>query len=229
MMCARTIDSYPQKLARAARLSLVDMSCGGAVTSHLYHGGQLFQGPQVRVVGPATRLVTITVGGNDIGYIGDLSMLASRRSPGVYGWLVRHLWVGPKAWADRDFARLDRELGEVFGAIRRRSPAARIVVATYPTILPPAGTCALLSISAAEAQAMRRVGDRLAAVTAAAARRARAAVVDMYGLAAAHHACSAEPWVSGWTNGGIAPFHPTQAGTTATADAIRRAIAHQQL
>ena len=36
-------------------------------------GGQLMLGPQLDALGRSTKLVTITSGGNDVGYIGDLN------------------------------------------------------------------------------------------------------------------------------------------------------------
>ena len=225
LLCARSINGYPPRLARQLRLSLVDMSCGGAVTAHLLNGGQFFQGPQIRTIGRSTSLVTITAGGNDVGYVGDLSMLAARNSDTVFGWGVRHLWSGPKTMAARDFPGLERTLVAVIAAVRERAPNARIVLATYPTILPPDGTCAVLNLSQPEASLMRAVGDRLAETTRGAARRAGALLVDMHALGRGHDACSAAPWTRGWTNGGVAPFHPTLLGAQATADAIARALA----
>ena len=224
LLCARSVGGYPQRLARELKLPIVDMSCGGAVTAHLLHGGQFFQGPQVRVVGKSTRLVTITVGGNDVGYVGDLSMLASRNTDSIFGRMARLFWSGPKPMEQRGFEKLQVELQQTIRNIRLRAPTAQIVVATYPTILPPAGTCERLSLSASEAQSMRKVGDRLAQVTREAARAGGAILVDMHALGAKHNACSKEPWVNGWTNGGIAPFHPTSLGAKATADAIALAL-----
>ena len=227
-LCARSINGYPQQLARMLKLQLVDMSCGGATTRHVLSGGQFFQGPQMRVVESGTKLVTITVGGNDIGYIGDLSMLAARRGHTLFDWLSRQFWKGPKK--NRDYQAVESELSGVIADIHERAPKARIVVATYPTILPSSGTCARLQLSAEEVQEMRKVADRLAAVTRAAAKKGGALLVDMNALGSAHNACSSDPWTRGWTNGGIAPFHPTMAGATATAKAIASALkAHQQL
>jgi lysophospholipase L1-like esterase len=221
-LCARSTGGYPPRLARALEFPLVDMSCGGAVTGHLLRGGQFFQEAQLRTINRRTRLVTITIGGNDIGYVGDLSMLAARRSEGALGWAARQLWSGPaKA---RNFAMLQIDLSALLQAVRRRAPNARVVVATYPRILPPQGTCGRIRLSAAEAKLMRKVGDGLAAVTRAAARQGGAMLVDMHALGAEHHACSAEPWVNGWTKLMKAPFHPNTAGAQATADAIARAL-----
>lgn len=222
LLCARSLDGYPQQLARMRGLSIVDMSCGGAVTKHLVRGGQFMQGPQVRVIDATTRLVTITAGGNDIGYVGDLSMLAARNSDTVFGWLVRPFWKGPRV--ERDYAKLERELAETLDAIRRRAPGATVVVATYPTLLPATGTCARIGLTEAEADRMRAVGDRLAEVTRTTAARAGAVVVDMHVLGTAHDACSAEPWTNGWTEVNGAPFHPTRLGAKATAEAISQAI-----
>jgi len=202
------------------RLSIVDMSCGGAVTKHLLRGGQYFQGPQIRTISADTRLVTITVGGNDIGYIGDLSLLAARRTHTPLGWLVRTFWKGPKPPMARDYAGLRNELLATLNAVHARAPKAVVIVATYPTILPPAGTCPTLGFSAAEADIMRQVGDQLAATTRSAAAQGGAILVDMNALGAAHNACSSSPWTRGWTNAGAAPFHPTLLGAEATAEAV---------
>lgn len=226
LLCARTIEGYPQQLARMLRLSIVDMSCGGATTAQVLSGGQFFQGPQIRTINGETRLVTISVGGNDLGYIGDLSLLAARRSHSLFGWLVRHAWNGPAQ--TRDYARLERNLVESLQAIHRRAPQASIVIATYPAILPPSGTCSRLRLNSDEAAAMRHVAIKLAATTKLAAKEGGALLVDMNRLGEAHNACSADPWTRGWTNGGIAPFHPTLVGAKATAQAIARALHHHQ-
>lgn len=224
LMCARSIGGYPPRLAKLLKIPSVDMSCGGAVTTHLLSGGQFFQGRQLRVIGPITELVTITVGGNDAGYVGDLSMLAARNSGSLFGWGVRQFWSGPKSTAQRDFPGLERTLVALVTTIRARAPKARVVIATYPTIVPASGTCTSIGLSEAEAAAMRQAGDQLAAATRAAARKGGAIVVDMHTLGAKHDACSVTPWVRGWANGGIAPFHPTAAGAQATAEAIARTL-----
>jgi len=222
LLCARTEGNYPRRLARLLRLPLVDRSCGGATTAHVLRGGQFFQPPQVDAVNRETRLVTVTVGGNDVGYVGDLSLLAARRSDGPFGWVVRRFWSGPAE--TRDYARLHAELVALIRAARARAPAARIVVATYPAILPPRGTCARLGLAADEVASMRVVAARLAATTRAAAAEGGATLVDMDAIGAAHHACAAVPWTNGQARLLDAPFHPTAAGAEATARAIAAAL-----
>jgi lysophospholipase L1-like esterase len=223
-LCQRSLNGYPQQLARMQNLSLVDMSCSGATTQHVRDGGQLFLGPQLRGLAKNTELVTLTSGGNDVSYVGDLSFLAGRKDQTFLGWTLRQFWGGTRKAEARDFAKLRMVLASTLSKIKQRAPQAKIIVVSYPTILPETGTCAKLGLTKVEARQMRDVGDRLAALTSAVAQDADALVVDMHKLGAANDACSAEPWVNGWHNTAGTAFHPTMAGAKATAAAISAAI-----
>lgn len=224
LVCQRTVDSYPQTLARMTGMSLVDMTCSGATTRHVVSGGQVFLGPQLDGLGPDTQLVTITIGGNDISYVGDLSFLAARKGNGFTGRALRLVGNGPDIRAPRDYDTLLADLRAMLQQIKQRSPHARIVLVTYPQIMPRAGTCANLALSEVEVAAMRGVGDRLAKVTAEAATLEGAILVDMQKIGAEHHACSVQPWVNGWVKPAGTPFHPTKTGAQAMAEAIRQAL-----
>ena len=112
--------------------------------------------------------------------------------------------------------------------IHARAPDATVIVATYPTVLPPAGTCARLGFSEADAATMRQGGNQLAAVTRSAAAEGHAKLVDMNVLGAQHNACSSTPWTAGWANATLAPFHPTMLGAKATAEAISASLRDKQ-
>lgn len=224
LVCMRSINGYPQQLARLRGLSLVDATCSGATAKHVLQGGQLFLGPQLDALGKGTELVTMTVGGNDVRYVGDLSLLAARGSPSLFGWAIRRSWKGPLSAERRDFDELHAKLLAILAEVRRRSPEARIVVLTYPLILPPAGSCPKLHITEEQAAEMRNVGDRLADVTRSVARDANALLIDMHALGAEHHACSAVPWVNGWLEPAGTQFHPTLEGSRAMAAAISAAL-----
>jgi lysophospholipase L1-like esterase len=223
-VCQRSLNGYPQQLARLRNLPIRDISCSGATTLHVHDGGQVFLGPQLNGLATDTKWVTLTAGGNDVSYVGDLSFLAGRKDSTFMGWSMRQFWGGPLKLEQRDFAKLRTVLASTLAEIKRRAPQARIIVVTYPTILPPKGTCAKLGLTKVEARQMRDVGDRLAALTSAVAQDADALVVDMHKLGAANDACSAEPWVNGWHNTAGTAFHPTMAGAKATAAAISAAI-----
>ena len=180
--------------------------------------------PQLEALAGHTELVTLTIGGNDVQYVGDLSMLAARRERSFRGWLLRRLWKGPRPVEDRNFAKLRAEILSALKEIRRRSPRARVVVATYPTIVPPRGVCSKLGLTESEAALMRAVGLQVAAATRGAAVEAGAILVDMEESSASHHACAASPWVNGWEEAVGTQFHPNLAGAKATAQEIARAL-----
>jgi lysophospholipase L1-like esterase len=224
ILCARSVGGYPQQLARMRHLAIVDVTCGGGKVGHVVRGGQFFPGPQVRVIDKDTRLVTVTVGGNDVSYIGDLSMLAARNSNSLFGALVRSSWKGPQPVGARNFRSLEDDMAAMLWSIHQRAPGATIVLVTYPVIVPPSATCARIGLTPGEAALMRAVGDQLAATSRTAAKRGGALLVDMHVLGAGHDACSSEPWVAGWSNGGVAPFHPNARGARATAEAVSKAL-----
>ena len=67
---------------------------------------------------------------------------------------------------------------------------------------------------------MRPVALRLANVTRSAAKEAGATVVDMATLSKDHDACTTQPWANGSAPTQGVAFHPTLAGTKATAAQI---------
>ncbi len=224
ILCQRSDNGYPPRLARQLRLPFVDMTCSGSVTKHVLVGGQYFQNAQIRTLTKQTRLVTLTVGGNDVGFVRDLYLLSARNSDTWFGWAVRKLWVGPPQMANRDFPKLAVTLQSLIREIRRRSPQVRIVVATYPAVLPPSGTCPQLGLLISDADIMRKVQDELAALTGRIAKQQGATVVDMTAIGANHSVCSFAPWTRGKGPINEAPFHPNIAGAKATEEAILSAI-----
>ncbi len=220
IICLRSMQGYPRNVARETGLSLTDMSCSGATTKHVLRGGQVFLGAQIDALGPDTQLVTLTIGGNDIGYVGDLTFMALRNRGGFTGFLAGLVWHGAKPAKDRNFSQLQRNLIASLREIRRRAPKARVFVVPYPTILPKSGTCAKLGIDEQQASVMRSVGLRLTEVTRAAAQKAGATFVDLADASTGHEVCASEPWVNGSEPASGAAFHPTLAGAKGVAKKI---------
>ena len=222
--CMRTMNGYPRQIAAHLKLPLVDMTCSAATTTHVLRGGQYFQRAQLSAVTPRTKLVTITSGGNDVNYVGDLSFAAARNDTSVIGWFSRHVLKRSSSPPQTAFDTVRSDLVAVVAQVRRRSPGATTVLVTYPMILPPQGTCPKLNLGDAQATAAREVGERLAEATRAAAAESGALLVDMQRLGAAHHACSATPWVNGWSEADGTAFHPTLLGAKAIAEAISNVL-----
>lgn len=219
-VCMRSTNGYPHHLARLTSLSLVDMSCSGSTTEHIFKGGQVFLGPQLDAVGANTRLVTITSGGNDVGYIGDLTLASGRA-----GGLGKLFLKAPTSVAERNFGLVTENFVRIVKAIRTRAPKAIIVLVGYPNLLPDSASCDALGFGAAVADRGRQVAARLNEATRLAAEQSRAVFVDMTGPSVGHDVCSNAQWVNGAAPQSGAPFHPNLAGATATAQAVHKAVA----
>lgn len=215
--CQRSVNGYPQQLARATGLSLVDMTCSGSTAEHILNGGQFFQGPQLDAVAPSTQLVTLTSGGNDISYIGDLVAMGYHNRGGFIGKAVGVLMNPPRSPAERNMAKVEADIRLAIMRIRERAPSAQIVVATYVAVLPEQGTCPALHLTEEQVAVMRPVADQLANATRAAALSGGAKLVDMTTIGKGHDACAREPWANGLSPEHGAAFHPTEAGAKATA------------
>ncbi|MDP9141435.1 MAG: SGNH/GDSL hydrolase family protein [Pseudomonadota bacterium] len=221
--CFRSRDNYAHHLAKLRGLSLVDVSCGGATTTDILEGGLALLGPQMDAVTAETELVTVTIGGNDIGYLANLmAMGCNDRTP----WLVRTIGACTVRSVDQmeqALPRLFDQLVSIIGEVHRRAPDARIVLVNYPTVLPEGGTCEQLGLSAEQVAQMRDIAEKLAEFTRAAAEGRGALLMDAQLLSRGHDVCAQHPWIKGMhPPGGAlgAPLHPTIDAMTAIAQEL---------
>ncbi|MEO8815476.1 MAG: SGNH/GDSL hydrolase family protein [Mycobacterium sp.] len=215
----RSARNYPHLVAAARDFELVDVTFSGATTAHVRSESRLGAPPQIDALDGSEALVTITIGGNDVGYV-PLLMAAglprvARLLPPISALLDRH-------HRERALAEVEDSLRRVGAAVRERSPHARVMFVDYLTLLPPAGVRAE-PLSAVDVELGRHVADRLAAHTAAAAAITGCELVRAADASRDHHAWSAQPWTVGsvwplpWRP---APFHPNAAGMRAVAKLI---------
>ena len=233
LLCMRSAQNYAHLLARARGLNLTDVTCSGATTQHLLKGGQYFQPPQLDALGPNTELVTVTIGGNDVSYLGNLlawsSQQAPKRMPFVGRLLARA--TTSEEQVDRAFAMLPDRLAQIAAEVRRRSPRATLVFVDYTTVLPEEGSCPdPLPVTDQQLQRSRDVTRRLADITATVARDSGVLLVRASEVTRGHDICSDDPWVFGFENAvspfafGAAAYHPNEKAMQAIADAINAAL-----
>lgn len=219
----RSARNYPHLVAQRCGLELIDVTFSGATTAHVLADHRRGTPPQITALNGSESLVTITIGGNDVGYI-PLLMAASLPRP------ARRLpLLGARICELLDRDARNEALDAVFEslcavglAVREHAPHARVFFVDYLTVLPPAGTPAA-PLSEADADLGRHVAASLERLTADAA---TATGCDVVGAAAAsrqHHAWSGEPWT---TRPGLplpgrpAPLHPNAAGMRAAAELV---------
>jgi lysophospholipase L1-like esterase len=232
-LCARSAYNYPHLLAEKRRLRLSDVTCSGATAVNVARGGQQALPPQVDALAAATMLVTVTVGGNDVSYLGNLFAWSCQGKPESISPTWRALVCTPKPseTVDEQFRTIGDALRRVAEIVRDRSPRARLVFADYTTVLPEAGDCPdRLPISDQELDRGRVVAARLAAVTADVAQRTGSLLLRASEISKGHDVCAADPWVFGWvmppTPFEFAPiaYHPTAKAMHAIADAMDRLL-----
>jgi hypothetical protein len=65
----RSARNYAHLVAEQLNLDLVDVTFSGAATAHVLAERQRGAPPQIRALDGSEELVTITIGGNDVGYV----------------------------------------------------------------------------------------------------------------------------------------------------------------
>ena len=222
----RSARNYAHLIAQRYQHDLADVTFSGATTADVLTERQHGAPPQISALDGTESLVTVTIGGNDVGYI-PLLMAAALPRP------LRHLPL----LGDRISELLDRQardcaLDAVFESLcavgrtlRQRSARARIFFVDYLTMLPPPGVPAP-PLSPTDADLGRHVASTLETMTADAAVATGCEVIRAGAASREHHAWSAEPWTTLPTRLGIglpgrpAPLHPNAAGMRAVADLI---------
>lgn len=220
--CARSTNNYARQLASRLNLNLTDVSCSGATTAHLT-GPRGAIPPQLDALTPDTRLVTLTIGGNDLGYIGGLtasSCASLMAKTGIEADCPP--MIAPPA--EKTYADLAARMDVIAKEIRRRAPQARLVFVEYLAVLPESGVCPATPLDEIQADGARYTARRLAEITRTVAAQNNAGIITASEFSKGHDACSADPWMNGYPRPG-APvngtlYHPNAAGMTAIADAL---------
>jgi len=218
--CSRSVNNYPSIVARDLGANLTDVTCSGATTANVLTTSQAGLPPQVEAVGPDTRTVTVTIGGNDVNYLGSINVYSCQTSGGTNCGSVDRNKI------EQAFTELQGRIANVVNAVHQRAPQAHVYLVSYFTILPDAGVCPNVPLTDEQASYERSIASRLAGATAAAASSTGATLVDLAGASRGHDACSASPWVESYRPpAGRATYHPNEAGMRAAADLVESALA----
>ncbi|WP_153398801.1 SGNH/GDSL hydrolase family protein [Ornithinicoccus halotolerans] len=203
--CGRTGGSYPARVDGRRRIDLVaHAACGGASTSDVISS-------QLEQLDAGTDLVTLTVGGNDIGWSQALAACLL----GSDAQCQAAVTAASQAIALQLPGRMDATLT----AVTEAAPEAHVVVTGYPLLFSPEyGDTSLLSV--AEQRAVNAGVELLNGVLAAAAAAHGAQYLDVTSRFEGHGIGSPEPWIHGPSPDLSVAFHPTAEGYNAYAAAL---------
>lgn len=225
--CAQSARDYPHRIAARFGLALTDVTCAGATSTDVVSGHQ-FHGvpPQISALSDSTRLVTLTIGGNDADLFGTAAsclalsakgpVFSGRDAPSCESTFVRD---GEDQLATRIDSRVALGIATTLARIRQAAPNAIVVFLGYPAIFPdtehtPERGCFRSAVDLAtlagsfptnsypftdtDVAYLHDVQARLDTVSADAARAAGVRFVDVFASTQARSACATErPYVAG--------------------------------
>jgi len=199
--CARSPAAYGPQWARAHHpASFTFAACSGATTRGI-------RTHRLGALSPATTLVSVTAGGNDVGFSDVLQTCLIQSTHDC----LRAIHGAEHAMT----TLLPRGLNRLLTAIHQHAPAAKIVMTGYPLLFDPArpGSCAQLSHR--EQAELNRGANLLDDTIRSAAGRHGAAFADVRAAFRGHAICDPAAWLHGLDFFNLDDsFHPTRAGQT---------------
>ncbi|GAA0472763.1 lipase 1 [Paractinoplanes deccanensis] len=194
--CLRGTGGYPPLLAgRLGATTFHYDACSGATTADVL-------ATQLGNLDRHTRLVTVTVGGNDLGFSSGLATCLQ----GTDADCATVVAAAEKFTAETLPGRLDT----VYRTIKKRAPHATVVATGYAHFFETTPDCATVPASLTKRTALNSAVDVLDAKIRQRAARAGIRFADVRPAFAGHGLCGNDPWLGG--PAAQAPFHPTAGG-----------------
>jgi lysophospholipase L1-like esterase len=224
--CNRSSNNYPHLVARALHIEdLKDRSCTGAQTVDLYGRRQPTAdgqsvAPQFTALSARTDLVTVGIGANN-------GRLYARMAT-----VCRKMRKICPLYDERDSLaaivdRLRPELISTLEQVKELAPSARILLISYPKLLPSRGDCPRLPRFRPQDRAtFRAMNLRLRYEMRDSAQEAGVEFVDFYEASIGHDVCARHPWVQGRVGSSHrgAALHPLPAGQAALARLVEHTL-----
>ena len=229
--CLKSSNNYAHLAAPGIGLTLRDASCSGARTVHMTEPQNVEPDgpnpPQFNSLNTETTVVSLTIGGNDIGF-SEVAQSCITLNPFSHPCLDKYNAGG----VDQLKARIEAtapKVAAVLQGIHVRSPAAKIYVVNYPAIFPETGSGCWpqMPIGFQDVPYLRSTEQRLNSMLATQAAANGATLVSWYGASIGHDACkgSSTRWVEPLVPGNsAAPIHPNKNGMVGGANALLAAV-----
>ena len=195
--CNRNTYAYPYLLSQQKGYALTFVACSGAQTPDIINN-------QVNSVTSDTKLVTITIGGNDIGFT---NLIIACTTLGCSSQIATS--------QNQINTQLPAKLDATYNAIRAKSATARVVVLGYgrPFATPPVTCLAATGVSASEETSLTTLVDSLNNTIRTRALAHGFDYADVNPYWAGHHVCASNKFTNGLTIFNTADsYHPTRNG-----------------
>lgn len=231
--CGQSRTDYPHQVARLLGVpKFTDASCGAATTRDFTHPQKTTSGeftrPQYDRLTPTTDLVTIGIGGNDVGLVG---LATDCLQAGLTGQSCRTKYN--RGGVDRISEKVKAALPKVVAAVegaRERSPEADIYLVNYLESVPDNGKACypFIPVSQRDMKWFSAKFKEMNAMLATAAEQSGAGLIDIYSPTIGHNACTGPTTryveltgVSANPVGTVGvPMHPNQSGANAQSQLV---------
>ena len=230
--CLKSNNNYANLTARNLGLTLKDASCSGAETEDMTSPQDVDPDgpnpPQFDSLTKQTRIVSVQIGGNDIGFSSIAEDCASATANEGTPCQDRYVHDGRDEISERIQATAPL-VGAVIQGIRQRSPKARVFVVNYAAILPDEGPGCWpqMPVTDGDVPYVRAKQKELNAMVAAQAAANGAELIDWYTASSGHDAC--QPPVIRWVEpvvpvNAAAPVHPNLGGMIGASELLTAAL-----
>ena len=209
--CQRSNSAYPALLAAARpNTALTFVACSGAKTADVLAN-------QISSVTAATKLVSISIGGNDAGFADVLTECA------LPAWASD--CAGAVATAQAYIRNtLPAKLDAVYAQIRSRAPSAKVAVLGYPRIFNGEDCNAATFFSPADETALNGTADLMRTTIRARAQSFGFSFGDVVPGFVGHAVCDSPAWLNGFSNPIGESYHPNVTGHRSGYLPVARAI-----
>src|SRR5215467_8067305 len=196
--CLRSTHSYPFLVAAGTRAAtFTDVSCQGATTANMTHPQSVPLGtnpPEENALSVGTTLVTLQVGGNNIGFSDIIIHCTTLSLTNPFGSPCKDHYTS--GGTDKLRAKINAAAPKVAAdlqGIHADAPNARVLLVGYPVILPNSGSGCwpLVPIAFGDVPYLRGVEKALNSMLAAVAAANNATFVDTYTASVGHDVCRA--------------------------------------
>lgn len=216
--CLKSDHNYAHLAAPTIGLPLKDATCSGATTADMTESQETSLGPvppQFDSLDAETTRVSLTIGGNDIGFAEIIESCVTV-NPFSTPCKDKYDSGGHDQIAER-IAATAPKVAAVLQGIHSRSPNAKVFVVNYADILPETGfgCWPQMPLGFGDVPYLRAKEKELNAMLATQAAANGASVVDWYSASIGHDACksSSVRWVEPLVpTNPAAPVHPNERG-----------------
>ena len=224
--CLKSSNNYGQLAAIQLGVPVRDATCSGAETEDMTQPQGVTPGPnppQFDRLSADTTLVTLTIGGNDMGFSGIAENCFSQDNRGTP--CQDHYVVNGVDEISQRIQETAPKVADNIQGIRTRSPNARVLVVNYAAILPHTGPGCwpVVPISEGDVPYVRAKQEELNQMLATQAAANGAVLVDWYAASVGHDACQPPglKWVEGAAPmNAAAPVHPNLLGMIGAAELV---------